>query len=230
MNTTTPLARLRPLLAAALLIPLAACGGGDGQQQAGGQADAADATETTTTTTGDQAGATTDAGDGLPTVAEPGAATTIAGIRVTPPAAWEDLGPSGMRKAQYEHPPVGDDTAPAEVNVFYFGPQSGGGVEANLQRWIGQMAVPDGDPGAAAERSTFTADGMAGHVVALDGTYQAGGMGGGDASPRPGHRLVGVVLEGPQGSVFFKLTGPEQTARVMEEGLMAMVKAARKAG
>jgi hypothetical protein len=41
---------------------------------------------------------------------------------------------------------------------------------------------------------------------------------------------VGVVLGGPQGSLFFKLTGPEQTARVMEEGLLAMVRGARKAG
>ncbi len=218
------------MLAAALLIPLAACGGGDGGQQAGGQADAADATETATTTAGDQAGATPEAGDGPPTVADPGAATTIAGVTFTPPAAWQDLGPSGMRKAQYEHPPVGEDTAPAQVNVFYFGPQSGGGVEANLQRWIGQMAVPGGDAAAATERATFTTGGMAGHVVALDGTYQAGGMGGGDASPRPGHRLVGVVLEGPRGSLFFKLTGPERTARVMEEGLMAMVKNATPAG
>ena len=41
--------------------------------------------------------------------------------------------------------------------------------------------------------------------------------------------LVGVVLEGPQGSLFFKLTGPEQTARAMEDSLMEMVRAAAKA-
>lgn len=155
----------------------------------------------------------------------------VAGIRFTPPAAWSDLGPSGMRQAQYRFGPLADDPQPAEVNVFYFGPRSGGGVEANLQRWIGQMILPDGaDPQAAAERGEFTADGMAGHVVSLDGSYKSGGgrpMGGG-GQVLEGYRLVGVVLEGPQGSVFFKLTGPRATARAMEGDLMAMVKAAHK--
>jgi len=44
----------------------------------------------------------------------------------------------------------------------------------------------------------------------------------------PGYRLVGVVLEGPQGSLFFKLTGPEATVKSMENDLLAMVKTARK--
>lgn len=229
MNTTTLLARSRLVLSVALLVLLVACGGGeqsgqDATQDAGtADAPAAD-TDHDATSTGE-------VGDGAPTVAEPAGSTTIAGVSFTPPTAWEDLGPSGMRQAQYEHPPVGEDTEPAAVNVFYFGPQSGGGVQANLDRWVGQMTLPGGgDPAAAAERSEFTVHGMTAHVVELDGTYQAGGMGGGDAGPRPGHRLVGVVLEGPQGSLFFKLTGPEQTARVMEEGLLAMVRGARKVG
>ena len=65
---------------------------------------------------------------------------------------------------------------------------------------------------AAAERGTFTANGMPGHVVALDGSYKSGGgrpMGGG-GEILPGHRLVGVVLEGPEGSLFFKLTGRDK--------------------
>ena len=125
-----------------------------------------------------------------------------------------------MRQAQYRLAPVEGDAAEGEVNVFYFGPESGGGTEANLLRWIGQMQLPDGsDPMTAAQRRSFEADGMPAHVVSLDGTYLAGGMrpmGGDEATPRPGYRLVGVVLEGPQGSLFFKLTGPEATARAME--------------
>jgi hypothetical protein len=157
--------------------------------------------------------------------------TTLAGVTFHPPADWNDLGPSGMRKAQYRLPPVEGDSAAAEVNVFYFGPESGGGVEANLQRWIGQMTLPDGgDPTAAAERGTFTADGMPGHVVSLNGSYKSGGGRpmGGEGEILAGYRLVGVVLEGPQGSLFFKLTGPEATARAMEGDLLAMVKGAGK--
>ncbi|MEZ4386672.1 MAG: hypothetical protein R3D98_03690 [Candidatus Krumholzibacteriia bacterium] len=153
----------------------------------------------------------------------------LAGVVVTPPAAWQDLGPNGMRQAQFRLPAVAGDADAAEVNVFYFGPASGGGVEANLQRWIGQMTVADG---VQPTRSTFSADGMNGHLVELDGTYNSGGMRpmGGAGEAKAGYRLVGVVLEGPQGSLFFKLTGPVATAKVMQDELLAMVKGARKAG
>lgn len=197
-----------------LLIVLAGCGGDDqqsNQQSSGGSA--ADAAS----------------GDTHPATSHGG--TILAGVSFSPPSAWRDLGPGGMRKAQYRLAPVAGDTADGEVNVFYFGPADGGGVEANLQRWIGQMTLPDGgDPASVARRSTFTADSMPGHVVSLDGGYKADGgrpMGGG-GEILPGYRLVGVVLEGPQGSLFFKLTGPAATVRAMEDDLLAMVKGARK--
>ena len=156
-------------------------------------------------------------------------AVTLAGIIFTPPTAWSNLGNSGMRQAQYRTDPVQGDTAQGEVNVFYFGPTSGGGVEANLDRWVGQMVMPDGsDSAASAKRSTFVANGMKGHIVSLNGNYKSGGGRpmGGDTTIMEGYRLVGVVLEGPQGSLFFKLTGPLATAEAMESDLLEMVKAA----
>jgi len=157
--------------------------------------------------------------------------TTLAGITFTPPGHWSDLGSSGMRQAQYRLGAVAGDSAQGEVNIFYFGPTSGGGVEANLNRWIGQMVMPDGsDPAAGAERSNFTAGGMAGHIVSLDGTYKSGGGRpmGGTTTLMEDYRLVGVVIEGPQGSLFFKLTGPLATAQAMETDLLSLVKNAHK--
>ncbi len=158
-------------------------------------------------------------------------AKTIAGVTFTPAPSWTDLGPAGMRRAQFREAPISGDTAPAEVNVFYFGPQSGGGIEANLQRWIGQMILPDGtDPQQAAQRDKFTTDGMAGHIISLNGSYKSGGgrpMGGG-GQIMENYRLVGVVIEGPLGSLFFKLTGPLASAQAMEGELLTMVKAAHK--
>jgi hypothetical protein len=219
MNTIIKIARTRILIGTALvvLIALAGCGGGDqtAEQQKPGQS-AADAPPNTQF---DQTDPPVKGG------------ATVAGVTFSPPSHWQDIGPDGMRQAQYRLAPVEGDNAAAEVNVFYFGPQSGGGVEANLQRWIGQMSLPDGgDPAAEAERSTFTAGGMPGHVVSLDGSYKSGGgrpMGGG-GEIMPGYRLVGVVIEGPEGSLFFKLTGPVATARTMEKDLLSMVKSARK--
>jgi len=203
--------------ALSILVLLAGCGGGDQDAEANHPAPAAadaPAHEIASATQAHAAGG-----------------TTVAGVTFTPPTSWQDVGPSGMRKAQYRFGPVEGDDAPAEVNVFYFGASSGGGVDANLQRWIGQMTLPDGaDPQTAAARSEFTADGMAGHVIALDGTYKSGGMRpmGGGGEMMEDYRLVGVVLEGPQGSVFFKLTGPQKTAEAMEKDLMTMVEAAHK--
>jgi hypothetical protein len=216
MNSTIVIARSRfPVgIALLILIACAGCGGGDDQaQRATPGGDAADAHEHDHSA-GDAHGG-----------------TTIAGVTFTVPDGWRDLGPSGMRQAQFRLAPVAGDPAEAEVNVFYFGANSGGGVEANLTRWVGQMVLPDGgDPATVAERSTFTADGMPGHVVALDGGYKSGGGRpmGGDGELLEGYRLVGVVVEGPQGSVFFKLTGPEATARAMEGDLLTMVKGAHK--
>jgi hypothetical protein len=34
-------------------------------------------------------------------------------------------------------------------------------------------------------------------------------MGGG--APKPGYRLLGTIVEGPGGNLYFKLTGPEKT-------------------
>lgn len=152
----------------------------------------------------------------------------IAGLTFTPPAGWENLGPREMRQAQYRLASVSGDAEPAEVNVFYFGSGQGGDVEANLERWAGQMSDTSGAP----ERSTFEVNGLGAHLITVEGAY-SGGMGGptgGGGAAKPGHRLVGVVVEAPQGNVFFKLTGPVATARAMETDLMAMVRGARTAG
>ncbi len=175
-----------------------------------------------------------EAADGVPANAEtPTPATTsggelaIAGVVFTPPPAWRNLGPREMRKAQYRLDPVSGDADAGEVNVFYFGSGQGGDVESNLQRWAGQMS----QTATAPARSHFDVGGMPAHLITVEGAY-SGGMGGpmgGGGPARPGHRLVGVVLEAPQGNVFFKLTGPVATARAMEDDLMAMVRGARRA-
>jgi len=204
-------------MALVVLIALAGCGGGDQKaQQAQTGKSAADAPPNI-----QHDESSTPQGSGI----------TVAGVTFTPPGSWNDIGASGMRQAQLRMSPVDGDTAEGEVNVFYFGPESGGGVEANLDRWVGQMTLPDGgDPAGNAEFSTFTANGMPGHLVSLNGSYKSGGgrpMGGG-GEILPGYRLVGLVLEGPQGSVFFKLTGPEATVRAMEDDLFSMVKNAQR--
>jgi len=159
-----------------------------------------------------------------------GTPVTLAGITFTPPTGWTDLGPSGMRKASYYLSPVKGETDSATVTVFYFGPSSGGTIDANIDRWIGQMSVAGGDSKAASQKYTMTVEGMPVHVVSVDGTYNAsmGGPMSGQTEAKADYTMVGVVVEAPEGNVFFKLTGPKATAKQMTDEFLAMVKAIKK--
>jgi hypothetical protein len=165
-------------------------------------------------------------------VAVDGDPVTLAGITFTPPGNWIDMGPSGMRKANYAFGPLEGNAEAANVAVFYFGADEGGTVQANIDRWISQIRTPDGGPSQeTAVRDQFAVDGMAVSTVEVAGSYDAGmgGPMGGRAEPREGFMLVGAVVQGPQGNVFFKLTGPEESALAMAQGFVAMIKGTTKA-
>jgi hypothetical protein len=158
------------------------------------------------------------------------AGVVIAGIEFRPPSAWTDLGPSGMRQAQYTYGPCEGHPDSATMTVYYFGPDQGGGVRANIDRWIGQIRQPEGiDPAEAAMEQQVTVDGMPVHVVEVTGTYGASGMGMGPSEDKEDYHMAAVVLEGPEGSVFFKLTGPDKCAGEMTEQFAAMVMDIKKA-
>ena len=59
------------------------------------------------------------------------------------PADWVvEQSSSSMRIAQFSLPHAGPDTEDASVVIFYFQGQ-GGGVDANIQRWISQFKQSD---------------------------------------------------------------------------------------
>jgi hypothetical protein len=121
------------------------------------------------------------------------------GLEWTPPTAWKAEGSRPMRLNTYA---VGEE---AECGVYYFGPGQGGSVQANLDRWVGQFQEPPQPP----KIQHLTIHGLKVTTVDMSGSYS--GMGGPMASsgPRkPGFRLLGAIAEGPEGSVFFKFTGP----------------------
>lgn len=144
-------------------------------------------------------------------------AESAAGLRWTAPAAWKTEGPRPMRAATYSIPLAAGDQGIAECVVNYFGPGQGGGIEANVERWKGQVLGADGKP-APAKVTKRTVRGVPITVVDAAGTYT--GMGGpmmGGAKPVPGYRLIGAIAEGPGGNVFFKLTGPAKTIAAQEK-------------
>lgn len=134
------------------------------------------------------------------------AADTGAGIRWTAPANWKSEAQRPMRLATYTIPPAPGDSEPAECGVYYFGQGQGGSVQANMDRWIGQFQSKE-----AAKRDQRTVHGLKVTTVDTSGAYT--GMG---AAPKPNYRLLGAIVEGPQGSVFFKLTGPAKTVAQLQ--------------
>jgi len=140
-----------------------------------------------------------------------GPVTSAAGITWTAPASWKVGGERPMRVTSYAIGPSGKE---ADCAVFYFGPGQGGAVDANLERWIGQFGQPDGSESRkAAKIDHHTIAGLRVTTIDLSGVYLAsmGGPMSGKSEPQPGYRLLGAIVEAPEGPVFFKLTGPEAT-------------------
>lgn len=129
------------------------------------------------------------------------------------PDSWSRVEPSSrMRAAQYRISPGSTDKT-ATLAVYYFGPNQGGGIEANISRWTGQFS----DKRAKPQRSKETVNGLDVYTVEIAGTYSPGMMGD-NSKPKPGYRMVGIIAETEgAGPVFFKLTGPQRVVKQSEK-------------
>lgn len=152
-----------------------------------------------------------------------------AGVAWTVPPRWEVQPPRTMRMATYLIPKSAEDDEPGECAVFYFGRGQGGSVDLNLQRWRDQFESDTGGQPSLAERKS-TINGLAVTTVSLAGTYLAsmGPMFQSGAVKKPGYRMLGAIIEAPEGNVFVKLTGPEKTVLSAEGEFQALLNSLRK--
>jgi len=149
---------------------------------------------------------------------------SVAGIKWSVPKRWNTQGERPMRIATYSVPPSEGDTEQGECAVFYFGNDQGGGVDANIDRWISQFETT-GIPGRALKELA----GMKITLVQIAGTYLSpGGPMMQSTGKKENYRLLGAIVEGPQGSVFFKFTGPAKTVGAGEGVFNAMVESIAK--
>lgn len=155
-----------------------------------------------------------------------GSGTGDTGLTWTVPGGWTSVEPATpMRKAQYKIPGPGGD---AEMIVYYFGPNEGGGAVPNAQRWAGQFTLPDGKRGTDVMKlDQVTVDKLAVVTVATHGTY-AGDMA--TPGPRPNYMLLGAIAQGPDANWFFKLTGPRRTVEAEHRNFNALVASLRSGG
>jgi hypothetical protein len=153
------------------------------------------------------------------------------GLKYDVPAGWVTKPPaSSMRVAEFTLPKVAPDAEDAALAVYFFGANQGGNVQANVDRWIGQMAQPDGKPSKdVAKTSTLTTkSGLAVSMVDVPGTYVA------EVSPgsterfnKPGFRLRAAVVDTKEGPYFVKLTGPAKTVAKWDASFDAFLRSLR---
>lgn len=138
------------------------------------------------------------------------------GARFRLPASWQRETPSSsMRLAQAR---IDGPGGPAQMTAFFFGPGGGGGVEANLERWIGQVEATREPRREKLERGDFEIT-----WVEVEGTIKPSTMGVGPDVPQPASRLLGAVVEGAGGPWFFKATGPTATLEAARDDFLAML-------
>jgi hypothetical protein len=143
-------------------------------------------------------------------------AESVAGLKWTAPAGWTNEGSRPMRAATYKVPPSAGDSEASECAVYFFGAGQGGGVEANIERWKNQFHGPGGKP-PETQVHKRTVHGLP--VTTIDTSGEYSGMGGpmAAAASKPGYRLLGAIVEGPEGTVFVKFTGPSKTVAANQQ-------------
>ena len=123
------------------------------------------------------------------------------------PAKWvEQKAASRMRAAQFGVPEK-DGKPVGECVFFYFGPGQGGGVQANVQRWLGQFA-PEPKPEQKVEETKI--GGTPAVYVFCEGTFMSGPPFGGAKVAKPNYAMVAAVLGTKPGYIFVKMTGPKE--------------------
>ena len=143
-------------------------------------------------------------------------ALEVAGYSFQAPADWESSPPSSnMRKAQFSVP--GKSGKTGEVVFFYFGSGGAGGVKANVDRWMKQFEDPQGQ-----NMKTETIGGIKVTFAQAHGTFLSGRPFG-PKTPKPGFAMLAAIIEGKQGAIFVKMTGPKETVEAHSGKLKKMV-------
>lgn len=145
------------------------------------------------------------------------------GIAFAAPGGWIHEKPSSpTRVAQFVLP---GEAGPASLVITHFGPNGAGPRDANIERWLGLVAVAD-EPTAEAkpQSKTVSHNGLEHTVVVATGTVSEPSMrpGAPAAAPKPNHTLYGVILEGgPEGPLYMKAVGPAATISAHTSALEA---------
>lgn len=152
---------------------------------------------------------------------------SVGGFEFERPEGFEWIPPSSpMRKAELRVKNQTDSDA-VEVLFFHFGPGQGGGIEANISRWLGQFEEPIEK--LEAERAEQIVGSTKVTFLRAKGTYLSG-MPGQTPTPKPGYALAAAILSSEIGDVYVKMTGPQIGVELARSSFERMVLDAARRG
>lgn len=136
-----------------------------------------------------------------------------AGISFNIPAEWRELPDQQMVDSKYI---VTTEKGELELTLT----SMGGGVDANISRWMGQIQHGAGDD---PQQGSIEIDGLSGTLIDCRGKYNSN-----VATNNPGTkddwRLVGIGLPVPRRDFFIRLVGPREAVAEFYEPFMKFVK------
>jgi len=155
----------------------------------------------------------TDAADGNETTAA--ANVDLKGMTFAAPAAWDRNENPNFVEAEFYLP--GDD-GNARMTIM----PAGGDKQSNIDRWIGQFKIAEGDEPAVTE---IDVDGKTATMVDIRGTFSGQRPGQGSAENQ---RMLGFIIPfSATNNYFVKATGPQGTIAVHEDAIVEFVKSGK---
>ena len=156
----------------------------------------------------------------------------LTGLTLQVPAGWTvmEVKDSPMApKAAFTLPAVEGETVPCTVRITYFPNMSDmeNLVDANLQRWLGQVRRTDGAPSTREDATITTMTGQGTKLTVLDITGIVGNtMMGSHTAGAPIEQMVAAIVEHDQGPHFIKVQGPPASVAAHRAAIDAFLQSA----
>ncbi|GAB6165049.1 hypothetical protein JCM19992_10490 [Thermostilla marina] len=176
--------------------------------------------------TGEDADASTSAVAQPASQAASGTLELPGGLTMKAPEGWESVRPA-ISMIQYEFRIPAVEGEPRDGRATFMA--AGGSVDANIQRWIGQFAQPDGSD--TAEKTKVSEETIADtkvHIVELSGTYNESMGPMAPPTPRENYRMLAAIVETGEGLYFIKFYGPDKTVAANRDAFLAMLHSLEK--
>jgi len=146
-------------------------------------------------------------------------------LELTAPGTWNRREPKiSIVEHEFAIPAAEGDKVDGRMTIM----ASGGSIEDNIDRWVGQFSQPDGrstKDKAKVKRREIA--GMKVHLVDLSGTFKDQRVPFAPAIERA--RMLAAIVETTNGgNYFFKFYGPERTVAANEKEFNTMLEGIKK--